>query len=213
MTQAAPNQWARDELLLAGTIPAKDFTALLRSYHSAISPDLSSDAPALMLLESQPRRIITQDERQDLLRFTLFDPDFDFTPYTSGRIFHTMGELRWEREHAGVQIVYTGHKAYKPALQDAQKIALDDRRYRDRAYLMFGKRLDRQELARSGATTFAEVRIPRLLHYPQVPALAGAERVQLVAREYLDAATAVNVAYRFKNLARFPEQAETQERD
>jgi hypothetical protein len=215
MTQPAPNGRVIDELLLAATIPERDFAALLRRYRDTILPALSPDAPALMLLESQPHRIITRDERQDLLRFTFFDPDFDFKDYTSGRIFHEMGELRWEREQAGIQLVYTGPKAYQPALQATARIDLDDGRYRykDRTYLLFGKRLNnRQDLDRPGARTFAEVRIPRLLHYPHLPALTGAERVQLIAREYLDAATAANVAYRFKGLARFWEQSETQER-
>jgi hypothetical protein len=55
---------------------------------------------------------------------------------------------------------------------------------------------------------FAEVRIPRLLRYPQLPTLAGAERVQLVMCEYVDSETAVNVAYRLKNLVSFPKQSE-----
>jgi hypothetical protein len=215
MTQAVPNEWAKDELLLAGIIRATDFVGLIETYHNVISSQVSPDTPALMLLEEQPRRIIAQGDRQNLLRFEFFDPHFDFTLYTSGRIFHELGELRWERLPAGIQIVYTGHTAYKPTLQDAQEIALDSHKYKDRAYLLFGERLDQQELDRIGAAArpgdFAEVRIPRLLRYPQVSTLNDAKRVQLIAREYPDAATAVNVAYRFKNLAPFSEQAETLE--
>jgi hypothetical protein len=210
MVQATQTERATGELLLAGTLPGEDFTAILQAY--SISLGTSSDSRALMLLEEQPHRVIQQDARQDLLHFSFFDLRFDFTPYTSGRIFHATGELRWERQHSGVQIVYTGRKEHKPKLQDATEIKLDACIPKDRAYFLFGKRLDQQQLDRIGpaaqAGDFAEVRIPRLLRYPQLPALATAERVQLVICEYIDPETALNFAYRFKNLVPFQKQSE-----
>jgi hypothetical protein len=212
MVQATQTERATGQLLLAGTIQGEDFAAVLQAYR--IPDSIPPDAPALMLLEAKPRRVIEQDARQNLLHFAFFDPTFDFTPYTSGRIFHALGELRWERQHPSVQIVYTGHKEYKPELQDARETALDAYIPKDRAYFLFGKRLNKQErdlligpAAQPG--DFAEVRIPRLLRYPQLPTLTDAERVQLVMCEYTDPTTALNGAYRFKKLVRFQKQSET----
>ena len=210
MAQVTQTEQATGELLLAGTIQGEDFTAFIQSYNILLGT--LPNAPVLMLLEEQPRRVIEQDARQGLLHFALFDPTFDFTPYTSGRIFHTLGELRWERQHPSIQIVYTGHKGYKPQIQDARETALDAYIPKDREYFLFGKRLNEKQLDRIGpaaqAGDFAEVRIPRLLRYPQLSILAGAERVQLVMREYVDSETAVNVAYRFKELIPFLRQSE-----
>jgi hypothetical protein len=208
MAQATQTKRAIGEILLAGTILEENFASFIQAYNKNIPPSTSPDAPALMLLEEQPRRVIEQDARQELLHFALFKPSFDFTSYTSGRIFHALGELRWERQHPKVQIVYTGHKKYRPELPDAREITLDAYIPIDRDYFLFGKGLNKKELDRIGPAAqlgdFAEVRIPRLLRYPQLPTLADAERVQLVMCEYVDSATAVNVAYRFKKLVRFP---------
>ncbi|MFL5663650.1 MAG: CRISPR-associated protein Csx19 [Ktedonobacteraceae bacterium] len=213
MAQVTQTEQATGELLLAGTISEEDFAAFIQAYDKNIPPNISPDAPALMLLEEQPHRVIAQDARQGLLHFAIFDPAFDFTPYTSGRIFHALGELRWERQHPSIQIVYTGHKGYKPQIQGARETALDAYIPEERAYFLFGKRLNKQErdligpAAQSG--DFAEVRIPRLLRYPQLPTVADAERVRLVICEYTDPTTALNVAYRFKKLVRFQKQSET----
>src|SRR5579872_6634042 len=103
MAQATQSALAVDELLLAGTVSGEDFTAFLQAYQvpAAIEPG----APTLMLLEEQPRRVVAENARQDLLYFAVFDPDFDFTLYTAGRIFHRLGELRWERQQTEVQVV------------------------------------------------------------------------------------------------------------
>src|SRR6266700_2040713 len=212
MAQATQTKGAIGEILLAETIVEENFASFIQAYNNSIPPSTSPDVPTLMLLEEQPHRVIEQNARQDLLHFALFDPTFDFMSYTSGRIFHALGELRWERQHPGVQIVYTGHKEYKPELPDANETTLDTCIPEDREYFLFGKRLEEKQLDRIGPVAqpgdFAEVRIPRLLRYPQLPTLAGAERVQLVICEYVDSATAVNVAYRFKNLVRFPKHSE-----
>ena len=212
MAQATQTERASGELLLAGTILEENFASFIHAYYNNKPSSTLPDVPTLMLLESQPRRVIQQDARQGLLRFALFDPTFDFTPYTSGRVFHALGELRWERQHPKVQIVYTGHKEYKPVLKDAREITLDAYIPKDREFFLFGKRLNEQQLDRIRPAAhpgdFAEVRIPRLLHYPPLPTLANAERVQLVTCEYVDPETAVNVAYRFKNLVPFPKPSE-----
>jgi hypothetical protein len=213
MAQATETKGAIGELLLAGTILEENFASFIQAYNNNFPPSTSPGVPVLMLLEEQPRRVIQQDARQSLLHFAFFNPNFDFMPYTSGRIFHALGELRWERQHPEVQIVYTGDKQYKPGLPNARETTLDACIPKDREYFLFGKRLNEEQLDRIGPVAqlgdFAEVRIPRLLRYPQLPTLAGAERVQLVICEYVDSETAVNVAYRFKNLVPFSKHSET----
>src|SRR5947209_2885534 len=171
MAQAIETKGAIGELLLAGTILEENFASFIRAYNNNFPPSTSPDVPTFMLLEEQPRRVIEQDARQDLLHFALFKPSIDFTHYTSGRIFHALGELRWERQHPKVQIVYTGHKEYKPELLDARETPLDAYIPKDRKYFLFGKRLNVEQLHRIDPTAkpgdFAEVRIPRLLRYPQ----------------------------------------------
>jgi hypothetical protein len=212
MAQATQTKKAIGELLLEGIILEEDFASFIQAYNNNMPPSTSTDAPMLMLLEAQPRHLIEQDARQDLLQFALFDPSFDFTPYTSGRIFHALGELHWERQHPEVQIVYTGHEEYRPKLRDSRETPLDAYISEDRKYFLFGKRLNEEQLKRIGPAAqpgdYAEVRIPRLLRYPQLPTLAGAERVQLVMCEYVDSETAVNVAYRFKKLVPFSQHSE-----
>ncbi len=200
------------ELLLAGTVTDKDFMTLVRTY--TVSPD----SPTLMLLETQPHSVVKQEQRQGLLHFAHFQHDFDFTLYTSGRIFHKFGEVHWERLYPLVQVVYTGSTEYQPTIQATNglnKESLSACPTRDRKYLLFGKRLDEGQLQRIGSPTqtgdFAEVRIPRLLRYPPLDDTAKAERVQIEIREYLHSATGTNVAYRFYNLVPF-ETETSQER-
>ncbi len=193
------------ELLLSGTVPQDTFIALIQQYQ------IPSREATFMLLEVQPHHVIRQDERQDLLRFELFDPAFDFTPYTSGRIFHEQGELRWERQQANVQIIYTGHKEWQPTLPTSTYEELKDYTFKDRSYLLFGQRLARRQLELIGSTAkkgdFAEVRIPRLLRYPQLPdELENEDFLCLVMCEYIDSATALTVAYRFKGLGPYKEE-------
>src|SRR5437588_8359202 len=109
MAQATQTRGAIGDILLAGTILEEHFASFIQAYNKKVVPSNLSETPVLMLLEEQPRRVIEQNARLDLLHFALFDSSFNFTPYTSGRIFHTLGELHWERQHAEVHIVYTGH--------------------------------------------------------------------------------------------------------
>lgn len=208
MEQATKIKGMIGQILLAGTIVEANFASFIQAYNKKVASITSPKAPALMLLEEQPHHVIERDARQDLLRFELFNPASDFTRSTSGRIFHTMGELRWERSDSALQIVYTGHKDFRPEqLPVARETPLDGYIAIDRAYFLFGKRLDEKELfligPRAQPGDFVEVRIPRLLRYPRVNMLEGAERVQLVICEYLDPKTSVNVAYRFKAIVPF----------
>jgi len=201
MTQATQTH-ATDHLLFTSTLSGEGFATFVRAYRVPTC--------TFMMLEEQPRRVVKQEERKNLLRFEHFDPNFNLTSYTSGRIFHEQGELLWERHQANVQIVYTGHTAWQPdLLPTTQPSTLNAYTLKDREYLLFGKRLDSKQHPSAQAGDFAEVRIPRLLHYPHPPELANKDRLRLVVCEYIDSATAVTVAYRFKGFPRPKEDAET----
>src|SRR5690349_14300853 len=177
------------ELLLAGN--TKDLAEVLKAYC------VPSDTHMLMLLEMLPQHIVEPYKRQKLLHFAHFDPD-GCADYTSGRVFHKYGELRWEKQDGATQIVYTGHEHYKPEIDITQTMQLDSCKLVSRSYFLFGKRLDDHQLARIGppaqAGDFAEARIPRLLRYP---APEDAERVQIVVYEYFDRTAGGKVAFRF----------------
>lgn len=197
-----------EELLVGGSVPHNDFAALIKTYK------IPDGAVTLMLLEIQPRNVVEPKARQGLLLFERFNPEFDFEPYTSGRIFHGQGELRWERRQADIQVVYTGDTEYKPELNDSKERRLGAYDSVTRSYFLFGKRLSDGQLkhidpaTQPGDFAFAEVRIPRLLRYPTLEELKGAERIRLAICEYIDRTTGANIAYRFKKLVPFQKSQE-----
>lgn len=181
------------EICLAAEV--EDIGPLLKEYR------VPANIPVFMLVEMQPQHVIEPRERQNLLRFALFEHSFAFAGYTSGRVFHQHGELRWERQQGTFQVVYTGQEAYKPDLEITAHMLLDDCQQDFRRYLLFGKRLADKELNRIGpaaqAGDFAEVRIPRLLLYP---APQDAQRVRMVVCEYREPASGQRIAFRFTDL-------------
>lgn len=194
------------EIVLAGSVQNADFETVINAFN------ISSDIVPFIMLESQPRHVITPGERQGLLHFARFGSCLDVTPYTSGRVFHAFGELRWERRHLYVLFVYTGKKEYKPELEQPDEKVLDGAIGHEKSYFLFGKRLDDKERGRIGPAAkpgdFAEVRIPRLLRYPTTERQPDAERVQLVVYEYVNPDTGANIAYRFKGLEPYIEKQE-----
>jgi hypothetical protein len=195
------------DLLLTGRVTIEAFSSLIRAWNAP--------AGTFTMLEAQPERRVRPEERQDLLRFELFSDDLDLMQYNTGRLFHKDGEIRWERiTPATVQVVYTGDEAYWPELAESEQRALRDEDYERvvRHYFLFGKRLDDTQLQRIGPVAqkgdFAEVRIPRLLRYPRLDALANAERARLALYEYHDRATGSIIAYRFFDLMPFRKREE-----
>lgn len=192
---------AMQELMLGGQVQQKEFATLINAL------EMPHDATPLLLVEMQPRRVVKQEHRQELLLLREFKAEGSITAYTSGRIFHIHGELRWERQETHIRVVYTGERAYAPTLNDSEEEGLDAYNTVTRNYLLFGKRLDEGQRKRIGPEArsgdFAEVRIPRLLRYPQLPALEDAQHIQLAVCEYVDPLTGANVVYRFKQLVPF----------
>ncbi|HEY0752696.1 MAG TPA: CRISPR-associated protein Csx19 [Ktedonobacteraceae bacterium] len=199
------------DLMAGSTIGLAALPALLQSWKVPVDPEQR----ALMLLETMPRQKVAQDKRQDLLRFEFFQPDCAFAQYQAGRVFHEHGEIRWEGLSSDeARIVYTGDPAYRPDLPGSQERIFDVSVYEriPREYFLFGKRLEQDRRTQIGPATqegdFAEVRIPRLLRYPRLSALQGAERVQLALYEYTDLATGAIIAYRFYDLVPFKKREE-----
>src|SRR5205807_7229222 len=130
---------------------------------------------AYVLIEHFPEQVITNTrERQDLLRFTHFDPAIPLVDYTSGRIFDEHAELRWEKQGNTMQAVYIGSKERVPILRRYKLRESNElgklKPAGEKKYFLFGERLSPQDLKKIGpaaiAGDFAEVRIPRLLRYP-----------------------------------------------
>lgn len=187
-----------EEMLYAGEMTVRDFHGLVA--------DCGFPSTAFVLIERLPKQVITSaKKRHNLLRFTHFDLSIPFTDYTSGRIFDEQAELRWERQGSSMQVVYLGSKWREQvllnySLQESHELDRLRPPY-EKMIFLFGERIAIEDLEKMGGTArpgdFADVRIPRLLHYP-VP--QDEQRyVRLVVREYCDEQNRV-VLFRFQDL-------------
>jgi hypothetical protein len=164
---------------------------------------------AFVLVEQVPHHVLANpEEREELLRFARFGDSVDVSMSTSGRVFHRDFELRWERQRRGAQgteiirVIYLGKAEVLPAqLLPGQK--LDEWRSglepRARGYFLFGTLLGIQQLRDmslpENQSSYAEVRIPRLLRYP-----VKAQRLQLTVSEYVEKSTGRVKLLRFEGL-------------
>ena len=196
------------EILATG--PVRDIAALIKA----------CDFPqeAFILTETFPSyRVNDQRERQNLLRFArledgLAKDDFDVHNTTSGRVFLPDFELRWEKRDHEYWVIYLGTPRDVPGLATNEKLkALLEKLKQHEAskhYYLFGEVLDAQRLSHMGLEGstgyYAEVRIPRLLHYPPLP--NAPRRVRLVICEYVDSITGSVQLFRFQNLEPEPEE-------
>lgn len=161
---------------------------------------------AYVLVEELPQRVIEKEERQSLLRFARLSDEVDFSQFTSGRVFDQHAELRWEKDSDGkYHVVYLGAERVIRGLKKDEKyqqeLASLEKSKEPIYYYLFGDYLNAEKLKNMGMKPeqgyYAEVRIPRLLHYP---APAGAVRVQVEVREYLDKDTNEVKLFRFQGL-------------
>lgn len=161
---------------------------------------------AYVLVEMLPQHIVDRQERQNLLCFAQLSDGVDLARYTSGRVFDQHAEIRWEKNAEGKYlVVYLGAKrdirGLKKNEKDQQELDRLERANESKNYYLFGEYLDTEKLKNMGIEPeegyYAEVRIPRLLRYP---APAGARRVQLEVREYLDRDTNEVKSFRFQGL-------------
>lgn len=172
---------------------------------------------AFFLGEQLPDHIVDNRERENLLLFTWYASNLPFSSYTTGCIFHAEEELRWERSEDTFQIVYLGSKQYKhmskahPSPIEREFIALiNDGKLEksSKQYILFGKFLaqDPKTIATpENHQTYAEVRIPRLLHYPlpRSQRKPNIERVQIAVTEYTDKDSGQIFTYRFCALQQY----------
>lgn len=194
-----------DEILATGSV--RNITVLIKACN--FSPE------AFILTENFPSYPVNdQQVRQNLLRFARIkdglDKDgFDVNNTTSGRVFHKTFELRWEKRDHEYWAIYLGVKRNLPALKVDEDVLKKLQKHEEsKHYYLFGEVLDSQRLSSMGleGTTgyYAEVRIPRLLHYPPLP--NAPQRVQLVICEYIDKTTGSVQLFRFQNLEPEPEE-------
>ncbi len=186
-----------EEILYAGEVKVNDFLPLV--------VDCKFSSSAFILCEQFPEGVIKRSERQDLLRFIHFDPSTRFIDYTSGRIFDEHAELRWEKQKNTMQVVYLGSKERVQTMLN-YKLHENDVLEKlkpgiEKKYSLFGERIALEDLKKIGGAArpgdFAEVRIPRLLRYPE---LQSEQRyVRLVVREYFDEENRVAL-FRFQDL-------------
>ena len=194
-----------EEILYTGSV--QDIAALVAAFNFP--------SHAYVLVESIPRHVVK--ERQNLLRLVRLNtiPELaELTNFTSGRVFYEDFELRWERVSGKTQVVFLGTKAvYQDKLiafpelkQD--EVALQNLASHPRHYYLFGQLLDMDDRQRMGIPSvkgeeyYAEVRIPRLLRYPDLKPGSSqkAQHVQLAVQEYADKSTGQVKLFRFSGL-------------
>ncbi len=161
---------------------------------------------AYVLVELLPQQIVDNKERQNLVRFARLSDDVDLAHYTTGRVFNEQAEVRWEKIDEGLyHVMYLGDERNIAGLKKDEKLQQEldnlERAKEPKNYYLFGEYLDAEKLTKMGIQPeegyYAEVRIPRLLRYP---APAGARRVQLQVREYIDKDTLAVKLFRFQGL-------------
>lgn len=167
---------------------------------------------AYFLGEQLPTHMVRDDERQNLLCFTLYSSKIPFDNYTTGRVFQKDRELRWEREGNQFLVVYLGSEQNAKVLQNyacKEQTKLAERINRSelvqKKYFLFGKFLDKLRRETEDSKPYAEARIARILYYPLTQKATDktqpATRVGINVAEYIDSESGQIFAYRFQSLA------------
>ena len=112
--------------------------------------------------------------------------------YSSGRVFDSIGELKWQKEGANVHFVYIGDEAQANALKTFKPEAADPVKLsssREPLRFLWGRKVAKERVQTEmqfEATDhiFIELQIPQYLCYP-VPAADNA-RLKMLTREYSD---------------------------
>lgn len=189
-----------EDILYTGSIP--NITDLVNTRYFP--------AEAFVLFECFPQDIITEEQRPGLLQFAYLNDvaKGDINNSTSGRVFQQEFELRWEKDGNQYRITYLAEepKHGLPGLTCNDTLLSGLEKHNGRKYYLFGTLFDASKAGRKDEDKYryyAEVRIPRLLHYPTQK---NAQRVQLTVCEYVDEKSGCIQLYRFQNLE--PEQEE-----
>jgi len=194
-----------EEILYTGSV--QDIAVLVAAF--------KFPSQAFVLVENMPQRLVK--ERQNLLRLTRLNAIHSLAElknFTSGRVFDRDFELRWERVSGKTQVVFLGTKeVYQDVLRAVPELKQDEAAIQNldsqpRHYYLFGLLLDADDCehmgiqALEGEEYYAEVRIPRLLRYPDIKPGSSqkAQRVQLAVKEYADRSTGQIKLLRFSGL-------------
>jgi len=186
-----------EEILCSGSVA--DIAAFIKA--------CAFPGDSYVLVERFPPRIIPNEERQQLLQFGRLSSGIDPADSTSGRVFSQHFELRWQEEGGEYHVVYLGEERHIPQLKkdEEETLAKLEKQKEPKYYYLFGEYLNESRLRNmglqeeTGYSYYAEVRIPRLLHYPI------AERVQRVCLqvcEYVEKETGALQLFRFQGLER-----------
>jgi hypothetical protein len=210
-----------DEILYTGQLKRAELPAFIKE--CGFRTETPTGKTTYFLAENQPEHVIEQSDRQDLLVFDRFKPDLRFDTYkkyTSGRIFSEQGELRWENQNEQVRVIYLGDPSFAAVKQAVGVIYLSKFREknaelkrlgspRERRYYLFGTKLDAYTIERiNGEQTknpvksgdFAELRIHRILRYPDPGHIQAKDYVQLQVQEYIDPDSGRVQLFRFQGL-------------
>ncbi len=195
-----------EEILHTGEVEREQLNGLIK--------DCNFPAEALFLAERLPEMVIKASERLNLLCFSQFSNTLPFEQYTSGRIFNWTSEFRWEKQNKRVRVVYLGENrggrissvlsdyGIGPHAGDEPKNLT--KKSKPTEYCLFGTRLQAEDIEKIGEPAaegdFAEVRIHRLLKYPQTAETTGAERLCLQVCEYVEEETGHVRLFRFQGL-------------
>src|SRR6266699_864034 len=135
---------------------------------------------SFVLLEELPSRVLNgRKDREELVRFVTLNDTKDLSTATSGRIFHTSFELRWQRETSRIprqpsfRVVYVGAPATLPAqLPPGQPLSTWGtaglNALKPRSYYLFGTILSNNQVENMGLQSeqlpadqhlYAEVRV------------------------------------------------------
>jgi hypothetical protein len=202
-----------DEILYTGHVSSGDWLTFIKDC------GFSTGAGTYFLAENLPTTVVEPKDRQDLLVFERFSLDLPFEKYTSGRIFEAAGELRWEKQHNNVRVVYLG----QPIISITRALRNYGLRSSDkllqlvpqaRFYYLFGTKLEMRTIEQinggqiNGEQTknavrpgdFAELRIHRILRYPAPGHVPDKGYVQLQVQEYIDPESGQVQFFRFQGL-------------
>ena len=197
-----------DEILYTGHVRSEEWLTFIKDCGFSIGTG------TYFLAESLPTTVVEPKDRQDLLIFERFSLDLPFEKYTSGRIFEDAGELRWEKQHNNVRVVYLGQPItsvtralHNYGLRSSDKLLklIPQTRF----YYLFGTKLEMRTIEQINGEQsknpvklgdFAELRIHRILRYPAPGHVPDKGYVQLQVREYVDPGSGQVQFFRFQGL-------------
>lgn len=149
------------------------------------------DPFAAMIIEHIPNRWLNKNECEKSICFESFKM-IRFNQWQMGRIFDSVGEMRWKNNEKSFDVVYTGPNQN---ISNLKPINTEDwERSKPVRYLLWGKRFTDDKLKIKNPT-YMEIQIPRLLVYPFN--VMNKKRASIRVIEYRKKDTGQVIHYRF----------------